>query len=94
MPSRIVRSLHWTPLLFIGAIASGFLLSGIRGPTMYGEMQIARLGFILGAAIATIAAMLAILHWRQLRVFSRICALAPFAIVLAFACYVGLHGAA
>jgi hypothetical protein len=94
VPSRIVRSLRWTPLLFIGAIALGFLLSDIRGPTIYGEMRIVRLGFILAAAVAIVAAMLAILHWQQLPMFSRICALAPFVLVLAFACYVGLHGVA
>ncbi len=94
MPSRLVQSLRWTPLFFIGAITLGFLLGGIRGPTMYEGMRIIRLGFIGAAAIATVAAVATVVHWRQLSMFSRMAALSPFALVFAFACYVVADDAA
>ena len=94
MPSAIPKSLRWTPLLVGGAILLGFLLSGAQGPTMYEGMSVVRIGFICAAAVATTAAVVAMIYWRQLPFATRFAALAPFALVLAFCCYGVTSGAA
>jgi hypothetical protein len=91
LPIRIARHLSWTPLYFLGAIAMGLLVSHFGDQTMYGGMRAIRWGFACAAAVAVLAAVLTALNWRQLPVSSRVCGLAPFALVLMFVCFAIAH---